>query len=50
MNKYILNTSSITTGGTVTCVIALTNSCGGGSVEIWLMHSGKGVGSNTMMD
>ena len=36
--------------GTVTCDIVLTNRCGGGSVEIWLMCSGKGVRSDTMMD
>ena len=35
---------------TVTCDIVLTNMCGGGSAKVWLMHSGKGVGSYTMMD
>ena len=36
--------------GTVTSDIVLTNRFGGGSVEIWLMCNGKGVGSDTMMD
>ena len=36
--------------GTVTCDLVLTNRCGGGSVEIWLMCNGEGVESNTTMD
>ena len=36
--------------GTVTGNIVLTNRCGGGSVDIWLMCNGKGVGSDTAMD
>ena len=36
--------------GTVICDIVLTNRCGGGSVEIWLMCIGKCVGSDTMID
>ena len=35
---------------TVTCDIALTNTFGGGSVEISLMCNGKGVGSVTVID
>ena len=36
--------------GIVTCDIVLTNRCSGGSVDIWLMCNGKGVGSDTTMD
>ena len=36
--------------GTVTCKIVLTNNCGGGNVDIWLMCNGKGVGLDTTMD
>ena len=36
--------------GTVTCEIVLTNRCGGDNVDIWLMCSGKVVGSDTTMD
>ena len=35
---------------TVTCDVVLTNRCGSGSVDIWLMCNGKGVGSDTTMD
>ena len=36
--------------GTVICEIVLTNRCGGGSVNIWLICNGKGVGPDTTMD
>ena len=36
--------------GTGTCDIVLTNRCGGSIAKIWLMCSGKDVGSDTMMD
>ena len=36
--------------GTATCEMVLTSRCGGGNVDIWLMCSGKGVGSDTTMD
>ena len=37
--------------GTVICDLVLTNRCdGGGSVEIWLMCNGNGVGSDSTMD
>ena len=36
--------------GTVICEIVLTNRCGGGGVDIWVMCNGNSVGSNTTMD
>ena len=36
--------------GTVSFEIDLTNKCASGNVDIWLMYSGKGVGSDTTMD
>ena len=36
--------------GIVTFESVLTNRCSGGNVDIWLMCSGKGVGSDTTVD
>ena len=36
--------------GMVTCEIVLTNICGGGRVDIWLMCNGNDVGSDTTID
>ena len=36
--------------GMVTCEIDLTNICGGGSVDIWLMCNRNGVVTNTTID
>ena len=46
----VAGTIAIVLDGPVPCVIVLTNRCGGSSIEIGLMCSGKGVGSDTMMD
>ena len=46
----LVGTMANVLAGMVTCKIVSTNICGGGSVDIWLMCNGNGVGSNTTID
>ena len=46
----VVGTTANVLEGTVICDLVLTNRCGGGSVEIWLICNGKSVGFDTTMD
>ena len=48
--EWVMGTIANNLEGTVTHDVALISRCGDGSVDIWLMCNGKGVGSDTTMD